>query len=176
MVTIRCGGIVLGIGFLALGAFAVTNATVYGWRGHRLGAEVTTENVVIHHYFTNCVIPISRVRSAYRTAEAIRIQTLEDSIVIDDCHFPDLETRDAFFEALSRRLGTTICPTEAFGKDTAKSRSLRILAKYSGGALWLIAGCAFLAFGLFRFIQGDWFSAVVFSGMGIAFCFSWRIK
>jgi len=171
--SVRFGGIVLGAGFVLIGTLSVTTAIIFGWRGHRLGAEVKGEAVIVHHYFSDTVIPLSKVRSVYKGSEGTRIETLEGAVFIDDCYFGDSASCDVFYETLTNQLNADVSTPQSFHR---RLRVFRGIAKYADATLRLVGSCAFLLFGFDRLLHRDWVSGVVFGGIGLGIAFLFRPK
>ncbi|MDB6122490.1 MAG: hypothetical protein JWQ71_1483 [Pedosphaera sp.] len=171
----RNGGVVLGLSFVGIGSIGILTAFIFGWRGGRLGVELTESDVIIRHYFSEDRIQICAIRSMYRSVDATVLEILDGKVVIDDTYFRDPAACSAFFDALAsqiRQAGIRLIAHEASPGLVKLKRRLQ----YSGLVLQAIGGCIFLFYGIFSIIQGGGWFGFFFVLMGIAFFVAAKFK
>ncbi len=97
------GGPLLDFCFMGLGVIPVLVAIVYQWYGGRLGAAVDREQLIVRSYFPrhDTVVSLVGLRRIYRSVDATVLEFPDRQFALDDCYFPDSETRDRLVDVLS---------------------------------------------------------------------------
>jgi hypothetical protein len=168
LVAIYQGGLVLGCGFVGIGAITMLTAAVVACRGGWIGVKIVGTDVIVRHYFSERRIQISRIQRVYRSVDATALETTDGQVVIDDTYFGDPSARNAFFDALSSRT-SPVGATQANDRQKPKWIRAKRPLLYLGLALQGFGGCVFVAYGILSITQARTAAGIFFVVMGAAF-------